>query len=126
MSAETLSGRCFCGQVAFTIPADAVGVIACHCHDCQKMHGNYNVMLGAPRDGVIFSADRTLAWFDSSSKAKRGFCANCGSRLFKDNLGADRLMVSAGVLEGPLSKTIIKNLWDESKGDWYALPVLPA
>jgi hypothetical protein len=89
------------------------------------MHGNYNVMLGASRSEIIFEADATLTWFESSEKAKRGFCAKCGSRLFKDNLGSDRLMVSAGAINEPTGKTIIKNLWDASKGDWYALPITP-
>jgi hypothetical protein len=124
MSEERLTGSCFCGGVRFSIPASCVGVIACHCHDCQKMHGNYNVMLGAPRGDIVFEVDATLTWFDSSEKAKRGFCAKCGSRLFKDNLGSDRLMVSAGAINEPTGKTIIKNLWDASKGDWYALPII--
>jgi hypothetical protein len=97
-------------------------VIACHCHDCQKMHGNYNVMLGSPRDQLVFEADSTLTWFDSSEKAKRGFCSTCGSRLFKDNLGAPLMMVSAGAINEATGKSIIKNLWETSKGDWYALP----
>ncbi len=117
-----LSGGCYCGAVRFDIPAESVGVIACHCKDCQKMHGNYNVMLGAPRGEVRFEKDATLVWFASSEKAKRGFCSACGSRLFKDNLGSERLMVSAGVLDGPTGKRIIRNLWESSKGDWYDLP----
>jgi hypothetical protein len=122
MSDQTLTGSCFCGSVRFSIPASSVGVIACHCHDCQKMHGNYNVMLGSPRGDLVFEADSTLIWFDSSEKAKRGFCRTCGSRLFKDNLGAPLMMVSAGAINVATGKSIIKNLWETSKGDWYALP----
>jgi hypothetical protein len=125
MSEEKLTGSCFCGSVRFSIPATSIGVIACHCHDCQKMHGNYNVMLGALRGDIVLETDATLTWFDSSEKAKRGFCAKCGSRLFKDNLGSDRLMVSAGAINEPTGKAIIRNLWDGSKGDWYALPTIP-
>jgi hypothetical protein len=125
MSDARLNGACFCGEVRFFIPASSVGVIACHCHDCQKMHGNYNVMLGTPRGEVVFEADSTLTWFGSSEKAKRGFCGACGSRLFKDNLGSPLMMVSAGAINEPTGKTIIKNLWEASKGDWYALPVTP-
>lgn len=121
---EQLHGRCHCGGVAFTIPADSGGVVACHCEDCRKMHGNYNAMLAAPRGDVQFEQDATLHWYASSDKAKRGFCTVCGSRLFKDNLGSDKLMVSAGVIDGPTGKRIIRNLWEQSKGDWYDLPPL--
>lgn len=120
---ERLQGRCHCGGVAFSIPASSGGVVACHCEDCRKMHGNYNAMLAAPRDDVQFERDATLHWYASSDKARRGFCTECGSRLFKDNLGTDLLMVSAGVIDGPTGKRIIRNLWVPSKGDWYDLPV---
>ena len=121
---ERLHGRCHCGGVIFSIPSDSAGVVACHCEDCRKMHGNYNAMLAAPRGEVQFEADGTLHWYASSDKARRGFCTFCGSRLFKDNLGSDRLMVSAGVIDGPTGKRIIRNLWEQSKGDWYDLPAL--
>ncbi|MEM5472037.1 GFA family protein [Hoeflea sp. AS60] len=120
--ASMLHGSCHCGGVAFSIPADSVGVVACHCTDCRKMHGNYNAMLAAPRHEVSFESETTLHWYDSSDKVKRGFCTTCGSRLFKDNLGSDRLMVSAGVIDGATGKRIIRNLWEQSKGDWYDLP----
>ena len=121
---ERLHGRCHCGGVAFSIPSDSAGVVACHCEDCRKMHGNYNAMLAAPRGDVQFEADATLHWYASSDKARRGFCTVCGSRLFKDNLGSDRLMVSAGVIDGATAKRIIRNLWEQSKGDWYDLPMV--
>ena len=54
---ERLHGRCHCGGVAFSIPADSAGVVACHCEDCRKMHGNYNAMLAAPRGDVQFEQD---------------------------------------------------------------------
>lgn len=122
---DRLRGRCHCGSVAFTIPTESVGIVACHCEDCRKLHGNFNAMLAAPRADVVFEADATLHWYASSDKARRGFCTTCGSRLFKDNLGSDRLMVSAGVIEGATGKTILRNLWEGSKADWYPLPALP-
>jgi len=43
--------------------------------------------------------------------------------LFKDNLGSERLMVLAGVINaGKTGKRTMKNLWEASKGDWYDLP----
>lgn len=121
---DRLHGRCHCGGVAFTIPSDSAGVVLCHCEDCRKMHGNFNAMLAAPRADLLFQAEATLHWYASSDRARRGFCTVCGSRLFKDNLSSDRLMVSAGVIDEPTAKRIIRNLWEQSKGDWYDLPAL--
>ena len=85
------------------------------------MHGTCNAKLAAPRDAVRIERNATLHWYASSEKARRGFCTPCGSRLFKDNPGSDRLMVSAGVIDGATGKHIIRNLWEGSKGDWSDL-----
>lgn len=117
-----LHGRCHCGGAVFSLPADSAGVVACHCTDCRRMHGNYNAMLAAPREAVFFESEETLHWYRSSETARRGFCVVCGSRLFKDNLGSARPMVSAGAIDGATRKRIVRNLFVESKGDWYDLP----
>jgi hypothetical protein len=34
--------------------------------------------------------------------------------------------VSAGLIDGPSGKFILKNLWETSKPDWYDLPSVHA
>ena len=112
-------GKCHCGAVRFTVES-GVGVINCHCRDCQQMHGNYNAMLAGPATNVTFESDETLTWYDSSESAQRGFCSHCGSRLFKR--AGDRMMVSMGSLEEATGLRTMKNIWLDSKGDWYDAP----
>lgn len=115
-----MRGRCFCGEVSFSFASENMaGAVACHCRDCQQMHGNYNAMAAVDRDALKLEKQDTLKWYASSDKAKRGFCTNCGSRLFKDNLGSPKMMVSMGVIDPPTGLRTIKNIWTESKGDWY-------
>ena len=97
-------------------------MFCCHCGDCRKAHGNYMTVIGARRDDVRFEADGTLQGHGYSDKARRGFCSTCGSRLLKDNIGTDLLIVSAGVINGDTGKQIVKNILTEFKGDWYDLP----
>ena len=40
-----LHATCHCGKVRMTLPGDAAGVLACHCDDCRRMHGNFNAFL---------------------------------------------------------------------------------
>lgn len=116
-----LSGQCFCGAVSFTYTGEALGVITCHCRDCQQMHGNLNAMAALDREAVQITG-ASLTWFASSEKARRGFCAACGSRLFKDNHGSPKLMVSMGAFSGSTGLKDFKHIWTQSKGDWYELP----
>lgn len=116
-------GQCFCGKVRFSYPTEkAAGAVACHCRDCQQMHGNYNAMAAVDRDALDIQDDGSLNWFASSEKVRRGFCSNCGGRLFKDNLGSPKMMVSMGVIDPPTGLRIARNIWTESKGDWYDIP----
>lgn len=122
MTAPRLAGRCHCGGVAFTLPADATGVLACHCEDCRKMHGNYNAMIAVAAADVAFTASATLTWYQSSPSARRAFCGTCGGRVLKEIPAAGRYLISAGLIDGTTCKRILKNLWEGSKGDWYDLP----
>lgn len=115
------TGRCHCGGVKFRI-AEAVGVIVCHCRDCQQMHGNANAMLATSTEAIRMESDATLVWYESSAEAERGFCSRCGGRLFKRPKGGDRLLVSAGTIDPPTGMTVIRDVWLQSKGDWYEVP----
>ena len=121
-----MSGRlhasCHCGKVRISVPASAAGVLACHCGDCQKMHGNFNAFLAVPRDEVGVEGEAALVWYTSSAEARRAFCGTCGARVVKEITAAGRWLISAGLVDGPTGKRIMKHLWAPSKPDWYELP----
>ncbi len=123
---DTLSATCHCGAIHLTLPLEAAGVLACHCNDCQKMHGNFNAFLAAPRDAITLRGKAALVWYQSSADSRRAFCGTCGARVVKEITAAGRWLVSAGLIDGPTGKHIIKNLWVQSKPDWYVLPDVPA
>lgn len=119
---STITGSCHCGRVNVTIPADAIGVVACHCGDCQKLHGNFFAMLATSQDAVTWSGQEHIRWYESSPQAKRAFCDHCGSRLAKAPQGSPRQLISIGLFERALERQIIKNVFADSKPHWYSLP----
>jgi hypothetical protein len=123
---ETLHASCHCGKVQLSLTVEAVGVLACHCGDCQKMHGNFNAFLAVPKAEVELSGANALVWYQSSDASRRAFCGTCGARVLKEITAAGRWLISAGLIDGPTGKRIIKNLWEPSKPDWYDLPTLQA
>jgi hypothetical protein len=123
---DTLSASCHCGKVRITLPATSAGVLACHCGDCQKMHGNFNAFLAAARADLTVVGEDALVWYQSSDAARRAFCGTCGARLVKEITAAGRWLISAGAIDGPTGKRILKNLWEQSKPDWYDLPAVTA
>lgn len=119
---DTLTASCHCGAVRLTLPASAAGVLACHCGDCQKMHGNFNAFLAAPMAEIALHGADALVWYASSPDSRRAFCGTCGARVLKEVTPAGRWLVSAGLIDGPTGRTILRNLWPQSKPDWYPLP----
>ena len=61
----------------------------------------------------------SLSWYDSSDKARRGFCSVCGSSMFYERKGIDKISVSAGSLEIPTSLDRMRHIYVTSKGDYY-------
>jgi hypothetical protein len=104
------------------MPSDSAGIVACHCSDCQKLHGNFFAMLVAAKSDVHWEGEGEISWYDSSAGVERGFCANCGSRLAKRPKDGAKIMVAAGLFERTLPRTLVKNLWLEQKPEWYWTP----
>ncbi len=125
-TADDLQGACHCGAVRVRVPASAAGVLACHCADCRKMHGTFNAFLATPRDAVGVEGSEALVWYRSGPESRRAFCGVCGGRVLKEIEPAGRWLVSAGLIDGPTGRRIIRNLWETSKPDWYELPPVGA
>lgn len=76
------SGQCLCGAVTFTVSGTVNRVSACYCSQCRAQNGG-GAFHGAEFSGeLVLTQDENLRWYDSSDKARRGFCGQCGSSLF--------------------------------------------
>jgi hypothetical protein len=123
---DRLQGSCHCGAVKLSVPATSFGIVACHCQDCQKLHGNFFAMIAAERDAVQLDGDASMQRYASSATVVRAFCRACGSRLFKDVQGSPRLLLAAGLFGRHTGMRLRKQVWDASKPDWYDLPAIDA
>ena len=77
-------GRCFCGEIEFSITLPCNWVVHCHCKICQKTHGAaFVTWVSAKEESFDFvDHNNNLVWFNSSKEGKRSFCKKCGSNLF--------------------------------------------
>lgn len=119
---DRASGACACGQVTYTIFGSREGVVSCHCKLCQRLHGNYNPMVIVNKEQLTFTKEEGLAWFDSSTQARRGFCKECGSALFKEQKAGTKILVAVGSLDDTAGLTNIKNVFTEYAGNYYLMP----
>jgi hypothetical protein len=94
-----------CGAVRYEYAADPLFMGNCHCRDCQQASGGaYAAAIGVPRNAVKITGNVSYyeSKADSGSMAKRGFCTNCGSRLFSmPPFAPDLMVITAGSLDDP-------------------------
>lgn len=123
---ETLSGGCQCGAVRFRVERLGRGSI-CHCRMCQKAFGNFYAPL-ISAFGVAWTRGAP-AYFQSSNKVRRGFCAACGTPLtyeLIDRTADDEVEIAIAAFDDPVAAapTIQVNPADKQPFT-DALPSLP-
>jgi hypothetical protein len=118
---EKIHGHCLCGGVAFTL-SEPGPISACHCRMCQRWTGSVFIDMMVEDDQIEFQRDDTLAWYNSSDWAQRGFCVNCGSSLFyRMKHDGAHWAVLVGSLDIPPGQTISEEIFVDEKPDLYDL-----
>lgn len=98
------TGGCMCGNIRYECSAEPIVMVNCHCRDCQRATG------GAFASGLLVSRQAVnvtgeVKYYDvtgdSGSTVGRGFCPNCGSRLFSRPPIPELMGIMAGSLDDP-------------------------
>jgi hypothetical protein len=115
------TGRCLCGAVSYELRGELRDVVICHCGQCRRSHGHVAAFTSLARAGLTLIEERGLTWYRSSDKARRGFCSQCGSHLFWEPLGEDRIAVAAGTIDPPTGLKTLRHIFVADKGDYYEI-----
>ena len=112
---------CLCGGIQLKTKGPLCHVSNCHCSQCMKTHGNYAAYTNTPEKDIKFIKKKTLKWYRSSKKAKRGFCNKCGASMFFKRLGSENISIAAGMFKNPTKLKTRMNIFTEGKLDYYKL-----
>ena len=94
----------------------------CHCRDCQRASGGpFCSAFALPADALRITG--TVKYFDvetdSGNTSSRGFCPECGARLFGTSTGMPGLMtVAAGSMDDPARFTPTMDIFTASAQPW--------
>ena len=85
------TGSCHCGEISYTVNAEPLRQVNCHCENCRKTSGGpYLASVFVPEDSVqIKGAPKEYQHLaDSGNQMTKKFCGNCGAQMF--SLGSGR------------------------------------
>jgi hypothetical protein len=101
----------------------------CHCRDCQKASGGpYVSIVGVPKEALKITGEVKYheVTGDSGQPIKRGFCGQCGSRLFGMPSVAPFVGISAASLDDPSWVKPAFDIYTSSAQPWdHMNPELP-
>src|SRR5262245_29499689 len=112
-------GSCLCGAVGIEVEGDLAPPDACHCSMCRKTSGHYWASTDGSRANLAIHGEDNVGWCRSSEKVRRGFCKSCGSSLFWDVDGRDRIAIAMGAFDEPTGTHLEKHIFVGDKGDYY-------
>jgi len=112
-------GRCLCGSVRFEVEGALPTPDACHCSQCRRQSGHYWASTDVLRTALTIEGAGNVTWYRSSDRVRRGFCRRCGSVLFWDPDGRERIAVAMGAFDPPTGARLGKHIFVADKGDYY-------
>lgn len=115
------TGACLCGAVKYSLNGPLKQVVGCHCTMCRKQTGHFLAFTAVWKDHFTLTEERGLKWYQSSENSRRGFCGKCGSVLFFDTDGDEKLTIAPGSIDGATGLEVAAHIFVADKGDYYAL-----
>ena len=99
-------------------------IVLCHCEECRRANGYVGAYTSTLAGDLVILAGDSLRWIDSPQSdrsARRGFCVACGSSLFWQPAGGERIHVAAGTLDRPTGLRIAGHWYTHHAGDYDEL-----
>ena len=121
MNKLSLKASCLCGGIQLRTQGYHRNIQNCHCIQCMKTHGHYAAYTIVEARNVKFVKNKTLKWFRSSKRAKRGFCNRCGASLFFKVIGAKNISIAAGMFNRTIKLKTTMNIFVKGKAGYYKL-----
>jgi hypothetical protein len=117
--AADFEGGCLCGAVRYAISGEPIMAAICHCSMCRRAHAAPAVAWAMFRDDQVRFTRGAAATYASSSEARRGFCADCGTQLsFTATFIPGLIDITIGSLDRPEAIAPTLHYWDSKRLPW--------
>jgi hypothetical protein len=118
---QPITGACMCGAVRYAVDGPLRDIITCHCTQCRRSSGHFVAATACRREHFKLLRQDGLQWYSAVPGYRRGFCQVCGSSLFFEELGGERVSIAAGSLDAPQGLRIAAQIFTAEAGDYYPI-----
>ncbi len=117
-----LLGGCYCGSTRYEITGKPIYLSNCHCSICRRTTGApYVAWFSVPVGDFRFVRGKP-SQFDSTAKAHRTFCAQCGTQLtFQHDDDPGYVDITTCSLDNPTLCAPEKHIYVADKLEWVEL-----
>lgn len=116
-----ITGGCMCGAVRYQVNGKLRDIVACHCEQCRRSSGHFVAATACRRQHFQLLRDSGLQWYSAVPGYRRGFCRECGSSLFFEASGGERVSIAAGSLDTPQGLQLVAHIFTAEAGDYYRM-----
>jgi hypothetical protein len=117
-----LSGKCFCGAVAYTVADEFLYAMNCHCSNCRRTTGSaFKPFAGIERAKLSLTQGEDDRLVYGDDKANDTHCRRCGSLLYSVVRGGAFVHVALGSLVDAPSIRPSRHIFVGSKAPWFTI-----
>jgi hypothetical protein len=122
MGNDIYTGGCLCGRIRYRATGAPMTPSHCHCELCRKSSGAAFVSWASFAMRDFSFPQGAPARFDSSSRAFRQFCRDCGTQLtFQYHATPDSIDVTLASLDDPAAIRPADHIWTRRQIAWVEL-----
>ena len=124
MAETRATGRCLCSAVTYEVRGPLRDILLCHCVECRRWGGHAGAFAATRNDDLAIGETDALRWIDSPESdhgARRAYCSECGSSLFWQAAGSERIGIAAGTLDQPTGLRVVAHIYTHQAGDYESL-----
>ena len=120
-------GGCLCGAVRYRVTKEPLGVVVCHCKNCQKQTASdRSPVVFVPVEGLEFTKGETKTLrvqAESGNMQSRHFCGDCGSPIMtQPDHRPEIRTLKAGSIDDPSWLKPTAHIWVSSAPAYAAIP----
>lgn len=122
MSKDTCRGRCFCGDVNFSVAKPEKYACFCHCESCRRAAGGVYVPWATFAKADFVITNGTMTNHQSAAGVTRGLCARCGTSLtYEIDKRPGQIDVTLTSFDDPSQFSPRAHIWIEDKLPWVEI-----